>query len=84
MITVKELINCLQEMIKKYPESENFPIIYSHDDDGNEYQIVVNRPAICQIEELDEKSYRNLELVGFLEDNLEDIVFENCNAVIIN
>ena len=61
MITVKELINNLQEMIKEYPESENFPIIYSHDDEGNEYQIVTNNPSICQIHELNKKSYRNLE-----------------------
>lgn len=84
MITVKELINNLQEMIKEYPESENFPIIYSHDDEGNEYQIVVNNPSICQIHELNKKSYRNLELVEFLENSSENIVFKDCNAVIIN
>ena len=84
MITVKELINNLQEMIKEYPESENFPIIYSHDDEGNEYQIVTNNPSICQIHELNKKSYRNLELVEFLENSSENIVFKDCNEVKIN
>ena len=84
MITVKQLINNLQEMIKEYPESENFPIIYSHDDEGNEYQIVTNQPSICKIDILNDLSYRNLELVGFEGNGLEDIEFEFCNAVIIN
>jgi len=84
MITVKELINNLQEMIKEYPESENFPIIYSHDDEGNEYQIVTNNPSICAVDTLNDLSYRNLDIIGFMGEGLEGIKFKFCNAVIIN
>lgn len=82
MITVKQLIKNLQELVKLKPECENYQIIYSHDDEGNEYQRVVNEPSLCQLESPNQQNYRNLELVGFL--NNDDIVLEDCNAVIIN
>lgn len=82
MITVKQLIKNLQELVKLKPECENYQIIYSHDDEGNEYQRVVNEPSLCQLENPNQQSYRNLELVGFLNNN--DIILKDCNAVIIN
>lgn len=82
MITVKQLIEHLQELIKLKPECENYQIIYSHDDEGNEYQRVINEPSLCQLENPNQQSYRNLELVGFL--NNDNIVLKDCNAVIIN
>lgn len=82
MITVKQLIKNLQELIKLKPECENYQIIYSHDNEGNEYQRVINEPSLCQLENPNQESYRFLELVGFL--NGEDIALEDCNAVIIN
>lgn len=82
MITVKQLIKNLQELVKLKPECENYQIIYSHDDEGNEYQRVINEPNLCQLENPNQESYRFLELVGFL--NNDDIVLKDCNAVIIN
>jgi len=82
MQTVKQLIENLQSLVKNYPECENYQIIYSHDDEGNEYQRVINKPSLCQLENPHQKSYRFLELVGFLND--EDVVRKDCNAVNIN
>ena len=82
VLTVKDLINSLQKLIEEFPECENYQIIYSHDDEGNEYQRVINTPTLCQIENPLQKSYRFLEVVGYY--NNKDIVKEDCNAVMIN
>lgn len=80
MITVKELINNLQEMIKEYPESENFPIIYSHDDEGNEYQKINNYPCLIQIQDLTQNRF--LEVIKF--QGQESINIKDYNAILIN
>ncbi len=80
MITVKELISNLQELIKLKPECENYQVIYSHDDEGNEYQRVINTPNLVQLKNPNQKSYRFLELVDYYD----DISLKDCNAVIIN
>lgn len=82
MLLLKNYLKSLQELIEKYPEASEYPIIYSHDDEGNEYQRVINEPTLCQLEDPNQKSYRFLELVGFHDGN--DILREDCNAVIIN
>lgn len=81
-MTVKDLLNNIQKLIKLKPECLDYQIIYSHDDEGNEYQRIINEPTLCQLEDSNQKSYRNLELIGFF--NNEDILLEDCNAVIIN
>ena len=84
MKTVKELIEELQQLVLLKPECENYQIIYSHDDEGNEYQRVINKLCLCQLENPEQKSYRFLELVGFYANDENDIMLEDCNAVIIN
>ena len=84
MITVKELIDTLQTLLKKYPGCENYQIIYSHDDEGNEYQRVINIPGLVQLHDPNQESYRFLELVGFYDEESDEISLEDCNAVIIN
>jgi len=78
MLLLKNYLKSLQELIEKYPEASEYPIIYSHDDEGNEYQRVINEPCLCQIKDLNKESYRYLDLVAFINDG------SDCNAVIIN
>lgn len=82
MILFKQYLETLQEIAKKFPETLEFPVIYSHDDEGNEYQRVVNEPVLCQIENPEQKSYRNLEFIGIEDD--DDINKKDCNALLIN
>lgn len=84
MITVKQLIENLQNLVEKYPECENYQIIYSHDDEGNEYQRVINEPGLVQLDDPNQESYRFLELVGHFDEESDDIDLKDCNAVIIN
>ena len=85
MPTVNETIKALQYIVALNPKFGELPCVYSHDDEMNEIQGVINEPALCQIHELDlDKGYRNLELVGFYEDGKEDSALEDCNCVIIN
>lgn len=46
--------------LKKYLEEfpDDLPIIYSHDDEGNEFQRVINQPSIYYIKK--QESYRFL------------------------
>lgn len=79
---VKDLIKALQNYVEKYPECAEYQILYSHDDEGNEYQRVINLPTICKLTNPLQKSYRFLEVEGFLSVEFDDI--KDCNAVIIN
>lgn len=80
MITLKEYLKELNKLVETYPNILNFPIVYSIDDEGNQYNKVINSPYLMQIEDISLDS--NLEIVGFLgEDNID---FLDCNAVIIN
>lgn len=80
MLLLKDYLKSLQELIKKYPEAIEYTVIYSHDDEGNEFQKVGAEPTLCQIENIN--FYRHLELVGYLDE--ENIDRKDCNAVIIN
>jgi|GEM_PF-2274945 hypothetical protein len=84
---LKDYIKKLEELGEKYPSSLEMEVIYSHDDEGNEYQKVINdEPSMCQIESLTD-GYRFLELVGFYVEKAvfsDDIALEDCNAVCIN
>lgn len=80
--TVKDLITELQELVALFPECENYQIIYSHDDEGNEFQRVINAPTLCQLHNPNQVSYRFLDFVGFY--GQDDINNLDLNAVIIN
>lgn len=82
MLLLKNYLKSLQELVEEFPEALEYPVIYSHDDEGNEYQRVINEPTLCQLEDTNQKSYRFLELVGF--HNGDDILREDCNVVIMN
>ena len=84
MITFRRYLKELNEFANKYPQSLDCRVIYSRDDEGNEYQEVVNDiPIFVQLENPNARQYRNLEIVGFFE--LDDsISIEDCNAVLIN
>ena len=91
MPTVNETIKALQDIVALNPKFGELPCVYSHDDEGNEYQGVINVPCLCQIYTHDEnnkldldKGYRFLEVVGFYANGQNDIALEDCNCVIIN
>lgn len=79
MITLNQWLNSIQEMIKKNPKVGNYPLIYSTDDEGNEYHKVMFDPTLVQVHNLNE---RFLEIVGFKDD--PDIADEDCNTICIN
>ena len=78
----KDYCKIIANLVKEHPECLDYEVIYSHDDEGNEYQKVNNTPWICQIHDI--KEYRNLELVGYFEEGKSDIDKKDCNAVMIN
>ncbi len=83
MITFGEYLRNMNKFAEMHPESLDYQVIYSHDDEGNEYQrVLTNTPSLVQLEDPNQKSYRNLEVLGF--DCEDDINIEDCNAVIIN
>ena len=88
-MTLKEYYDSLTEMLKEYPEAGDLICVYSHDDEGNEYQEVMNHPTICQLQPWDTtKEYRWLKVVGYVKDFPEEkdkpIEIEDCNAVMMN
>ena len=79
---VKDYLNHLNKIIKENPQIKEYELIYSIDDEGNEYNKVNNLPAIVQVENIEENRF--LEIVGFYENGCEDINKKDCNALIIN
>jgi len=75
---LKVYLERLEHLIKQNPKILNHQVIYSHDDEGNEYQKVYFEPSLCTIKDL---SQQYLEL----EEPIYDVTDETeTNAVIIN
>ena len=79
--TVRNLIDYLHKLIEDDPRVENLPIIYSSEDEGNSYQKVYNLPGLTQVEDLNSW---DLEVVGYYDEDSDEILKEDCNCVIIN
>jgi hypothetical protein len=78
-MTVKEYVHILDSLIRKHPEIANFQVVFSSDNEGNDYQLVYQEPTLCQIHNPN-TSY--VEMVGFQGD--ETIDNKDLNALCIN
>ena len=89
MVTVNELIKELQKIVALNPKFGEFHCIYSHDDEGNEYQGVVNTPTLVKAKNEDGKpfnlsnNYRFLEIQEICGDYIM-LEANKYNCVIIN
>jgi hypothetical protein len=91
MKTLKELSLEIVELLKKNPEFGDLPIIYSRDDEGNDYQAVHCTLSPLQVENIQE---RDLQVVGFLgskkydydtlEELEEKVEIKDINCICIN
>lgn len=79
MKTLRDLKNNIDELLRYHPDWENLPIIYSGDEEGNEYTKVNNDLCPTQVENINDYY---LEIVGFLDDN--DIDEKDINCICIN
>lgn len=78
---LKDYINNLNALVKLYPEALEMEVIYSSDDEGNNYQKISFAPSLCQVHSLADW---NLEIVGNYAPEDAGIAREDCNAVIMN
>jgi len=74
-----EYIDGLLELIKENPEAAEFEVIYSHDDEGNEFQKVHSNGTLVEVSNIDDERF--LELIW---DEESETNAGNPNAVIIN
>ena len=79
MVTVDNLIKALTELSEN--GGGNLPIIYSKDDEGNDFHKVNNLPLLVQVHDINEYY---LEWVGEFNPDSDNIAREDCNCVIIN
>lgn len=81
----KDYLKAMNEIAKEYPSSLKMEVIYSVDDEGNDYQKIVIFPSLCEVEDLSE---RNLDIIGYLSDKTNRYELESsirkCNAILIN
>ena len=87
MRILKDLKQNIEEILKKYPEWENLPLIFSSDDEGNSYHYCHNDLSPAQTEDINNKYY--LEIVGFFDDTNpndddRDISVKDVNCICIN
>lgn len=76
-ITLNEYINALQEIASQHPSFGKLPIIYSHDDEGNQYQMVNNKPGLFKVNNVEER-YPEPTITG------KEQKAEEFNCIIIN
>jgi hypothetical protein len=77
MLTVQDVLETLQDMIKDNPEIADFPVIYSIDDEGNNYHLNSYIPSLFYAENFNEYSVDAIHA-----DNLPSELA--CNCVCIN
>jgi len=74
----KEYLERINNIGTTYPDSLEYEVIYSHDDEGNEYQKVNNLPCLMEIININDNRF-----LEQLYDN-DDEPGLNINAVMIN
>lgn len=77
MITLNQLIEKLEGIKNQHPTFGDLPIIYSHDDEGNQYQMVNNEPGLFNVDDVNAR-YPEPAMTG-KESKAEDF-----NCIIIN
>lgn len=77
---LKNFLKAIRKCTKDIPNADELEVIFSTDDEGNEYNKVIFDPALCQVHNL--KNDRYLEIVGFY--NGENIAKKDVNAIIVN
>jgi hypothetical protein len=51
---LKEYLNALNELLEKNPQAGDFLVIYSSDDEGNNFQPVYFKPGVLHVINLEE------------------------------
>lgn len=77
--TFEEYVNNLQRVLKENPEYKDLPVVYSSDDEGNDYMTVSFEPSTCKV--LDIKD-RFLERI--CEEEPEELDGDFQTVIIIN
>ena len=76
---LKDFLEAIQETIKDIPDSDSLEVVYSSDDEENEYLKVNFTPILCKMKNINEDRW--------LETTFPEKVFvtrEDVNAIIIN
>ena len=76
-MTLIEYVENLQKIITKNPEYAKLTVIFSSDDEGNDYQKVYNTPTLVEVDDLLDRY-----LYVCFSDSGEDS--ETPNAILIN
>ena len=58
---LKEYLEELNQVVSDYPEVLEFEVIYSHDDEGNEFQKVNNTPSFSKVSNIEDNRFLELE-----------------------
>lgn len=75
----KDYLQYINNIAEKHPESLEYEVIYSHDDEGNEYQKVNNYPDFLEIDNIEDDRF--LEIIYEEDDETKS---KNFNSIIIN
>ena len=70
---LKKYKEALDMLIKQHPEALEYEVIYSHDDEGNEFQKVHSTPVLVNVENIKDDRFLDLAEDG-----------DKLNAVIMN
>lgn len=80
-MTLYEFIQGLQQTVLDNPKLADLPVAYSSDDEGNSFHLIHNTPTPCQVED---NTTHYLEMVGYYDEESNEIHKDDINCVIIN
>ena len=75
-MTLKKYLKHLNKIVEKNPEALKYELIYSKDDEGNEFSKVLYKPSLGFLDDDDEYIDENSDDWGEIEEEL--------NAICIN
>jgi len=78
-MTLKEFLEAIQRTIENLPDSENLEVVYSADDEGNEYLKVNFTPTLCKVENIDEDRFLEITFPNNVTPGRDQV-----NAIMIN
>lgn len=70
---LKRYLDSINKLVAAHPEVADYEVIYSHDDEGNEFQKVNSLPCLMLIDNIENNRYLEIIEVG-----------EGFNAICIN
>lgn len=78
-MTLKEFKEAIERAVENIPDADSLEVVYSADDEGNEYLKVNFTPTLCKVKNITEDRFLEVTFPGGVTPHRKQI-----NAIMIN